>query len=68
MIYDSYFKATLPLRYSEGFSAKYPGLQVFLPKVRRKSNIAIITGQLHQAANGKLVLIADDIEFPNAPK
>jgi len=68
MIYDSYFKTILIVQYSSNFNKKHPGMDIFLPQPRRKSNIAIITGQLQHESDGRLFLIADDIEFTGERK
>jgi len=68
MIYDSYYKAILKLQYSDAFNAKHPDLDFFLPVPRRKSNLATVTGRLSHAADGKLVLIADDVQFSENPR
>jgi hypothetical protein len=61
MIYDSGYKAILRLQYSDAFNAKHD-FHELLGKAR-KSDLVTITGCLHLEPNGKLVLIADDIQF-----
>ena len=68
IIYDSYYKAVLKVQYSDAFNAKHPGLDFFLPVPRRKSNLAMVTGRLRLEADGRLVLIADDIQFSENPR
>jgi hypothetical protein len=68
MIYDSYYKAILKLQYSDAFNAKHPGLEFFLPVPRRKSNLATVTGRLRLETDGRLVLVADDIQFSENPR
>jgi hypothetical protein len=63
MIYDSYYKAVLRVHYSDAFNAKHPSLDFFLPTPRRKSDRATVTGHLNVGTDGKLTLIADDIQF-----
>lgn len=66
MIYDSGFKATLRLQYAAAFNAKH-SFQELLGKTR-KSDLATITGRLALDSNGRLALIADDIQFVEKPK
>ncbi|HEV2214763.1 MAG TPA: hypothetical protein VGR64_05695 [Terracidiphilus sp.] len=67
MIYDSGYKAILPLHYSAGFNSKYP-IEKLLRAVRiRKSDLATITGRLQLEPNGRFVLAADDIQFVENP-
>jgi hypothetical protein len=68
MIYDSYYKAILKLQYSDAFNAKHPGLEFFLPVPPRKSNLATVTGHLRLEADGRLVLVTDDIQFSENPR
>jgi len=68
MIYDSYFKATLRLKYSSAYIAKHPGLYQFLISSTRTSNVATVTGRLITDGVGKLYLTADEIQFSQAAK
>ena len=68
MIYDSGYKAVLVLRYSDKFNAKHSYQELFLIGKTRKSDIATISGRLHLDANGRLVLLVDDILFAENSK
>jgi hypothetical protein len=61
MIFDSGYKAVLPLQYSDEFNSKH-SFPEFVSKPR-KSDVVTITGRLHSKPNGRLTLVADDIQF-----
>jgi hypothetical protein len=68
IIFDGGYKPVLRLRYSDGFNAKHSYHDLFPTGKTRKSDVATITGRLHLEANGKLVLIADDIQLSENPQ
>lgn len=68
MVFDGGYKAILIVRYSDEFLAEHPYNELFPYGKSRKSDIATIKGRLHLEANGKLVLIADDIKFAENPQ
>lgn len=68
IVFDGGYKAVLVLHYSEEFNAKHSYHELFPTGKMRKSDVATITGRLHMEANGRLVLIADDIQFAENPR
>jgi hypothetical protein len=63
MVFDSGYRTILRLRYSDAFLSKHPYHEMFPSGKTRKSDIVMITGRLQAESNGRLVLIADDIQF-----
>jgi hypothetical protein len=68
MVFDSGYRAILRLRYSDAFLSKHPYDEMFPRGKTRKSDLATITGRLESQSNGRLILIADDIQFAENPK
>lgn len=68
IVFDSGYKAVLVLQYSDAFNAKHSYHELFPTGKKRKSDVATIAGRLHMEANGRLVLIADDIWFAENPR
>lgn len=66
MIYDSGYKATLPLRYSDAFNAKH-SFHELIGKVRTSETVTII-GRLQRDSKGRLTLVAEDIFFAGESK
>lgn len=61
MIFDSGYKATLAVRYSDEFNARHSLRE--LVNESRKADVVTITGRFHLEPTGRLTLIADDIRF-----
>lgn len=66
MIYDNRYKAILRLQFSDAFNAKHSFYDL-LSKARQ-FDLATITGRLGLDSNGRIVLIADDVQFIEKPK
>lgn len=63
MVYDSGYKSILAVGPSQAFSAKNGNWFTYFSRrrTRRVSELSTLTGHLQSRANGKLLLLVDDI-------
>jgi len=61
MVYDSYYKATLGLKFSAKYQADHRQDTSFSPLTGHKSNRATLTGHFGHGPHGDLICVVDEI-------